>query len=122
MKARHAKQQGIKDRLLFVNRIGQTVVNLKTGKSRWSYPDYVTAIASVLPDNSDALILGIGGGTIASRLNRALGLNVDAVEFDARILEVAKRYFGLSKAVNPIIDDARHYLETKEFLCSSNEG
>lgn len=74
----------------------------------------MTAIASVLPEKSDALILGLGGGTPASRLNRALGLNVDAVEFDARILEVAKRYFGLSKAVNPIIDDARHYLETTD--------
>ena len=114
MKAGHSKQPGTKDRLLFVNRMGQTVVNLKTRKSRWSYPDYVTAIASVLPEKSDALILGLGGGTIANRLNRALGLNVDAVEFDARILEVAKRYFGLSKAVNPIIDDARHYLETTD--------
>ncbi len=94
--------------------MGQTVVNLKTGISRWSYPEYVTAVSSVLPERSDALILGLGGGSVANRLNRALGLKVDAVEFDARILEVAKRYFGLSKAVNPIIDDARHYLETTD--------
>ena len=74
----------------------------------------MTAIASVLPEKSDALILGLGGGTLANQLNSALGLKVDAVEFDARILKVAKRYFGLSKAVNTIIDDARHYLETTD--------
>jgi spermidine synthase len=36
---------------------------------------------------------------------------VDAVDLDPRMPEVARQYFVLSSNVNPIVDDARHYLE-----------
>jgi predicted membrane-bound spermidine synthase len=37
--------------------------------------------------------------------------NVDAVELDERIADVSEKYFSLSKDVNVITDDARHFIE-----------
>ncbi|MBL4655254.1 MAG: fused MFS/spermidine synthase, partial [Bacteroidia bacterium] len=102
------------ERVLFVNRMGQTYIDLNTGKSRWSYVDYLTSAASILPEGSDVLLLGMGGGTVANQLNKILGMNVDAVELDERMVRVAKRFFSLSDNINIIIDDARHYLESTE--------
>ncbi len=99
------------NRLLFVNRMGQTGVNLNTGRSISHYIDYIIAVASVLPLNSEVLLLGLGGGTLANQLEGKLMHKVDAVEFDARIAEVAKRFFSLSNNVHVIIDDARHFIE-----------
>ena len=99
------------DRYLFVNRIGQTCLDKDTFTSKWGDIYYVASICSKVPEESDALILGLGGGALANILQNNLGFNVDAVELDRRVPEVARHYFGLSDKVNIIVDDARHYLE-----------
>ena len=99
------------DRYLFVNRIGQTCLDKDTFTSKWGDIYYVASICSKVPEESDALILGLGGGAFANILQNNLGFNVDAVELDRRVPEVARHYFGLSDKVNIIVDDARHYLE-----------
>jgi len=101
-------------RILFVNRMGQSQLDLATGSTRWNYSIFTSAVSSVLPKGSQALILGLGGGTIANKFCSELGFNVDAVELDGRIADVSRRYFGLDKRVKVIVDDARHYLETTE--------
>lgn len=98
------------DRFLFVNRTGQTWVDKNTFKPKWDYAAYVRSICSKSPEKSNALILGLGGGPMANILNN-LGFNVDALELDQRIAEIARQYFGLSGKVNVVVDDARHYLE-----------
>lgn len=102
------------DRFLFVNRTGQTWVDKNTFKPKWDYAAYVRSICSKSPENSNVLILGLGGGPMANILQTDLGFNVDAVELDQRIAEVARRYFELSSKVNVVVDDARHYLEASE--------
>ena len=99
------------DRFLFVNRAGQTWVDKETFKPKWDYASYVSSICSKLPEKSNALILGLGGGAVANIFQNTLGFNVDAVELDERIAEVARQYFPLSNKVNVVVDDARHYLE-----------
>src|SRR5262249_3703862 len=71
-------------------------------------------ICSKFPPGSDALILGLGGGSVANLLQTRSGFNVDAVELDGRIAQVAREQFALSNNVNVIVDDARHYLEQSE--------
>ena len=105
------KDQKFNDRYLFVNRIGQTCLDKDTLKSKWGDIYYLASICSKFPEKSDALILGVGGGAFTNLLQNNLGFNVDAVELDRRVQEVARRYFGLSNKVNIIVDDARHYLE-----------
>ena len=99
------------DRYLFVNRIGQTCLDKDTFTSKWGDIYYVASICSKVPEKSDALILGLGGGALTNILQNNLGFNVDAIELDRRVPEVARHYFGLSDKVNVIVDDARHYLE-----------
>ena len=101
-------------RMLMMNRMVQTWVNTENHQSIWDYVGYVRAICSNLPKKADALILGLGGGTVANIFAVDLGYNVDAVELDQRIVDVARDYFALSNRVNVIVDDARHYLEESE--------
>lgn len=103
--------QKINERFLLVNRIGQTRVERDTFASIWKDVYSVGAICSKLPAKSNALILGLGGGTQANIFQNILGFHVDAVELDERVAEVARQYFALSNNVNVIVDDARHYLE-----------
>ncbi|HNW52472.1 MAG TPA: fused MFS/spermidine synthase [Prolixibacteraceae bacterium] len=99
-------------RMLFVNRMGQSQLDLKTGSTRWTYSIFTSAVSSVLPMKSKALILGLGGGNVANSFSYGLGFQVDAVELDRRIADVSRQYFSLNPNVNVIVDDARHYLET----------
>ncbi len=103
-----------KDRFLFVNRTGQTWLDKETFKPKWDYASYVKSICSKFPEKSNALILGLGGGTVANIFQNSLGFNVAAVELDQRIADVAKQYFALNSKVNVVIDDARHYLEESQ--------
>jgi spermidine synthase len=102
------------DRFLFVNRAGQTWVDKEAFKPKWDYASYVSSICSKLPEKSNALMLGLGGGAVANIFQNTLGFNVDAVELDERIAEVARQYFPLSNKVNVVVDDARHYLEESQ--------
>lgn len=102
-----------KDRILFINRMGQTWVNLESGFSVWSYPNFITSLASLYPQNSKSLVLGLGGGIVCKQLSEYNKFRVDAVEIDPRIIEIAKNSFGLkSSGINLIHDDARHYIKT----------
>jgi spermidine synthase len=101
----------VNDRFLLINRIGQTHVDQNTFNPKWDYVYYISNVSSKLPPKSNALILGLGGGTIANIFEKYLMFHVDAVDLDQRIAEVGRQYFGLTNNVNVIVDDARHYLE-----------
>ncbi len=64
-----------------------------------------------LPQGTDALLLGLGGGSMAYRC-RQFGMRTDIVEIDERLRDVAVDYFFLDPETNIIVDDARHYLNT----------
>jgi hypothetical protein len=95
--------------MLLNNRIAQTAVQPGTGISLWDYTHYVSALASLKPEGSRVLLLGMAGGSLANEF-AALRLQVDAVDIDPRLPEIARKYFHLAPKVNVIIDDARHYL------------
>jgi spermidine synthase len=58
-----------------------------------------------------ALVLGLGGGSVANALSDK-GYQVVAVELDKRMAECAKKYFDLSEKVNVTVDDARHFVSS----------
>ncbi|MCX6257386.1 MAG: fused MFS/spermidine synthase [Bacteroidia bacterium] len=99
------------DRLLFINRMGQTGIDLNSNTTKWNYITFFTSVASKLPEHSRALLLGLGGGAGANVLKNNLQFAVDAVELDERIVNIARKYFFLNPDIHVIIDDARHYLE-----------
>lgn len=71
----------------------------------------ISCISSIKPAGSKALLLGLGGGSVADEYLR-LGFEVDACELDPRIAYAAKTFFHLSPKYNIIIDDGRHYIRT----------
>jgi len=100
-------------RTLFLNQIPQTqVYPADLPASIWRYPHRIAMISSMKPKNSKALLVGLGGGSIAMEL-KSMGFSVDAIEYDKRVPELAEKYFGFDPVgVKVVIDDGRHYLRT----------
>ena len=110
----YTKSPGMKafQRILFVNRSTQTVVDYLNGHK--SYFEYVQLISERTKNaaGQKALVLGLGGGSAANILFEN-GLTVDAVELDERMTYCAKHFFDLNEQVNITIDDARHFIKSE---------
>ncbi|NTV82823.1 MAG: fused MFS/spermidine synthase, partial [Bacteroidales bacterium] len=106
---------GERTRTMYINQVPQTVVNPnQLPASLWKYPHRLAMLASIKKANSKALMIGLGGGSIAMELNK-MGFSVDAVELDTRIPELAEKYFGFKPGEIPVyIDDGRHYIRTTD--------
>lgn len=102
-----------KFRLLFINGIPQTIMrnNENDKTSFWEYDTRISALASLKKDKN-ALLIGMGGGAIAKEL-KELNFNLDIVDIDKRMFQIAQDYFFFkpSKKINFIEDDARHYVK-----------
>jgi predicted membrane-bound spermidine synthase len=73
------------------------------------YTRFSNAIIKTMAEKSRALLIGLGGGTVARQLEQK-GIDYDAVEIDGRLPELAEQYFGLEEKGNLIIDDGRHFI------------
>lgn len=103
-------------RQLLLNGVDQTYTEVGNEPvSMWMYPHRLSALAGIKPAGSRALLLGMGGGSIAHNLLQ-LGFELDIVELDNRIPFIAERWFGYDPAsANLVIDDARRFInETTE--------
>lgn len=111
----HTKLRGFRNaRSLLVNNTNQTVMDMDNPDySLWDYAFFFPAAASVFPEGSKALILGMGGGTLYKQYKR-LGFDIDVAELDERIRDVSIKYFHVDKDASIVIDDARHYIRTTE--------
>lgn len=107
------EQNEQRNRILFINRMGQTWVNMDRNYSIWPYVNYVTSAASIYPRDSRSLVLGLGGGIIPRQMAQYAGHRVDAVELDERIIDISKQYFGLKgTGVKMYADDARRFVKS----------
>lgn len=96
-------------RLLKINDIIQTEIDLN---SKHSVSNYILLLDSLIPSvtkNENALVLGLGGGLAANLLNEKNYL-VKGVEFDQRILNAAEKYFYLNDKIERYCDDARTFI------------
>lgn len=102
--------EGLMIRKLLINTIVQTEMNTDT---KASVSEYVRLLGNNLPylPKGKALVLGLGGGVVSNML-AGHGYRVTGVEFDQRIIEMAKRFFFLDASVATVCDDARHYINT----------
>ena len=101
-------------RELMVNNISQTMMNKQNSeKSYWDYVDILTYNINSYASGQKTLLLGLGGGTLYKQLEKT-NLNIDVVEIDQRIEEIAKKYFYINQNINVVIDDARHYINTTQ--------
>lgn len=98
---------------LLVNNTWQTVMNLNDGIALLDYIYFIRPILTGLPKNSNVLLVGLGGGSLCSEIQR-YGHNVDVVELDPRLPILAKKYFGLNPKTNIKTDDGRHFIRTNK--------
>ncbi len=101
------------DRILFVNRTGQTWINRDTGEPMWDYVKFLKTVGSLAPEGSRTLLLGLGGGIVAKKMQE-LGHTVDSVELDERIAGIARDYFDLDHSGDVIVDDGRHFMRSTD--------
>lgn len=95
-------------RQLLINNIIQTEMNILTTKSVSDYVKLVEGNLHFLKPGK-ALVLGLGGGVLPNLFHQ-YHYDVSVVEFDPRIIEVAKHYFYLNDSVKTYCDDARHFI------------
>jgi len=98
-------------RSLLINNISQTFMHRSTGRSQWRYIHRIALYSSIKPAGSKVLVCGIGGGNLINELTN-LGFDIDAVDIDKRMSEIAKEYFWMTDKANIYVDDARHYIRT----------
>ena len=97
---------------LRVNNINQTLVRKdKYTTSYWSYVHQISATCSFKEAGAKVLLLGFGAGSLVTEFER-MDFEIDAIELDERIPQLAKEYFNF-KGTNTrvVIDDARHFIE-----------
>lgn len=100
-------------RKLLINTTIQTEMNIKSGQSVSEYVRLVEKNVQYFPKGK-ALVLGLGGGVVANMLH-GYSYSVTAVEFDNRIINMAKQFFYLNDSVKTVCADARYYInQTKD--------
>lgn len=104
-------QTNVHSRVMLVNHNWQTWIDQENYDfSFLFYTRFSRAVISSLPKDSKALLIGLGGGTVARQLEH-YNVDYDAVEIDGRLPALAEKYFGLKKAVaNTAVDDGRHFI------------
>ena len=102
-------------RKLLINNIVQTEMNIATKQSASDYINLLKRNLINFPKQGNVLVLGLGGGLVANLFHENK-YQVDGVELDNRIIEVAKSYFYLNPLVKTFCDDARHYMNN----CTKN--
>lgn len=98
-------------RCLFVNNVSQSYIHKPTGRSQWRYVHRLATYASQKPEEAKVFLAGLGAGNVVNELER-LKLNIDVCEIEPRMKRIGENFFGLSKNINVIIDDARHAIKT----------
>lgn len=80
----------------------------------FEYCDYFSAAFLFKPDIKDALMLGLGGGSIPKRfLQDYPDVRMDVVDVDAQVVDVAKRFFAVKPGprLNLVVADGRAYIK-----------
>ncbi len=78
------------------------------------YANVLPVCLAFMPQPRRALIIGLGGGTIPSFFHRRLPeMEIDVVEIDEVVVEVAKAYCGFSEdeKLRVHVDDGRDFIE-----------
>jgi spermidine synthase len=96
-------------RLLLINQIIQSEADLKTMRSTSAYLMLLDSLLPSSVENKRALVLGLGAGLSAEQLWQK-GYETEAVEFDGRITEAARRFFYLRAQIKTYTEDARCFL------------
>jgi spermidine synthase len=109
MEITDVNDNGTKVRLLKINYIIQSELDLTTGRSRSAYVQLLDSLVPQGASGSKGLVLGLGAGLTANMLVRK-NYAASGVEFDHRIISAATNSFYLDSSVETVCDDARYFI------------
>lgn len=97
-------------RKLRTNNVQQNFVFVdKPEQSLMYYVNFSKQLIQFLPEKENALLIGLGAGSLYSVLNDQK-INVVSVEIDKRIYDMGVKYFGMREHKNNFIIDGRYYI------------
>ncbi|HSG27133.1 MAG TPA: fused MFS/spermidine synthase [Candidatus Krumholzibacterium sp.] len=101
-------------RFLLIDGSIHTFIDGKSGETLFPYVNVIDIAGSIHERPGEALLVGLGGGSVAKRFKRA-GWSVDAVEIDPVVVGFARDYFGLRESDARVFTvDGRQFLQKKE--------
>jgi spermidine synthase len=97
-------------RELLIDGLIQSAIDQRTGDSIYEYTYLLESLPlEVKPDTRSALIIGLGAGVIADRLQQR-NVAVDVVDIDPVVVQMAAKHFNLRLKRPVVIEDARYFL------------
>jgi len=101
-------------RWLSIDGAGHTGINKDTGLSLFPYSYYIEVVNYMRPGAKDALVVGLGGGSVTRRLE-GYGLRVDSVEINPKVADIARRFFGFDAPEGNVhITDGRVFISNAD--------
>jgi spermidine synthase len=95
-------QEDEEARYMYFDRTLQSAMNLKDPTAlRLIYSRYTSLGFAYRPDAKKILIIGLGGGSIPKKLQKEFpSLEIDAVEIDPEVIQLAKNHFNVRDGKN----------------------
>lgn len=101
-------------RYMLIDGAIHTEINRDSHEPRSAYVDVIDLASNFFSKPGKMLLIGLGGGSIARRYY-SRGWEVDAVEIDPKVVEVAKEYFGFADSMATVYQmDGRRFLREYE--------
>ncbi len=102
--------------LVYNDAVGfQTVANKRSAFTGLYYDYYSLLPLLFEPPPKSALIIGLGGGIIANQLYYFYPeIEVDGVEIDPKVIEIARNYFALRDTVKVFNQDGRIFMNLRQ--------
>ena len=101
-------------RYMYFDQTLQSAMNLKDPTAlRLIYSRYTSLGFAFQPDAKKMLIIGLGGGSIAKKIQKEFpSLEIDAVEIDPEVIQIAKSHFNVRENKNLRLhaQDGRQFL------------
>ncbi len=99
---------------IYVGALTLTSVNLKTKENELSYGKYFEIPFIYNPEHKKTLMIGLAGGAVARELVKKYDLEMDVVEVEPKMLDLARKYFYWNDEATVYFDDGRHFIENSE--------
>jgi spermidine synthase len=97
-------------RELLIDGLIQSAIDQRTGESVYEYTYLLESLPlEIKPDTRSALIIGLGAGVIANRLQQR-NIDVEVVDIDPVVVQMAAKHFNLRLKQPVVIEDARYFL------------
>ena len=88
-----------------------TSVNLETKENELGYSKYFEIPLIYEPEHKKVLMVGLAGGAVARELVTKYNLEMDVVEIEPKMLDLARKYFYWNDEAKVYFDDGRHFIQ-----------